>query len=240
MNEHPSSPDAFRTTRWTLVREAHGESAEARAALSELCTAYYAPVQAYIARTSRDLGDVGDLAGGFFARILAGSLLGGAARERGRFRAYLLGAVKHFLADTRDRLATAKRGGQAQHVALDAGTDTSGGVNVVAESPAPDTWFDRQWGIAVLDQALTTLAAEHEAQGKGAHFRLLKPWLTGGADTTQAEAAASLDITEGAFKVAVHRLRHRFRELVKAHIAQTVSTEEELRDEIRYLIEVVS
>jgi DNA-directed RNA polymerase specialized sigma24 family protein len=233
--------DAFHTTRWTLVREAHGASPEARAALSELCAAYYTPIHGYIAHTARDLGDPRDLAQDFFARLLAGSVLGGAARERGRFRAYLLGAVKHFLADTRDRLSAAKRGGLAEHVALGPGTDTSPGLDIAAPGqPAPDTWFDRQWGIAILDQALTTLAVEHEQQGKAAHFAVLKPWLTGSADTTQAEAAVLIEMTEGAFKVAIHRLRHRFRELVKAHIAQTVSTEEELRDELRYLIEVVS
>src|SRR6187397_3718971 len=110
-----SSSDHFLTTRWTQVLAAQGASTQAGTALADLCAAYYAPVHAYISRTAHDLGDARDLTQDFFARLLAGGVVAGAARERGRFRAYLLGAVKHFLADTRDRLHAAKRGAQHQH-----------------------------------------------------------------------------------------------------------------------------
>lgn len=237
-----SPGDHFLTTRWTQVLAAQGANTQAGAALSDLCAAYYAPVHAYIARTAHDLGDPRDLTHEFFSRVLAGAMLGGADRERGRFRAYLLGAVKHFLADTRDRLHAAKRGAQHEHVPLVAGTDTSPGLEIsTPAAPPPDAWFDRQWGVAVLDRALSSLAAEHEREGKAAHFTALKPWLTGDAPLLdQATAAAQIGMSEGALKVAIHRLRLRFRQIVKAHIGETVSSEEELRDELRYLIEVAS
>ncbi|MEP6670169.1 MAG: sigma-70 family RNA polymerase sigma factor [Chthoniobacter sp.] len=234
--------DIFATTRWTQVVAAQGASTQAGTALAELCAAYYAPVHSYIARTAQDLGDARDLTQEFFARLLAGRVIAGAEREKGRFRAYLLGAVKHYLADTRDRRRAAKRGAQHDHVPLVSGTDTSPGHEcAVPESPAPDAFFDRQWGLAVLDLALTALAAEHDRQGKAGQFQLLKPWLTGdAAGASQAEVAAQLGLSDGAVKVAIHRLRKRFRDLVKAEIAHTVSTEEEAREELRYFIEVVS
>ena len=234
--------DRFHTTRWTQVRVAQGESAEAGTALADLCAAYYAPVHAYITHTARDLGEARDLTQEFFARLLAGRGLGGAGREKGRFRSYLLGAVKHFLADTRDHHRAAKRGAQHEHVVLEPATDTSPGVEIPApEAAPPDAWFDRQWGIAVLDRALSALAEEHARGGNAAQFHLLKPWLTGdAAGVSQAGAAARLGLSEGAVKVAIHRLRRRFRDSVKAEIAETVATEEEVREELRYLIEVVS
>lgn len=238
-----SSPsDSFLTTRWTQVLAAQGDSTRAGSALADLCAAYYAPVHAYISRTAHDLGDARDLTQEFFARLLAGRVITGADRERGRFRAYLLGAVKHFLADTRDRLRAIRRGAQHEHVPLGSGTGTSPAVDVAGpESRSPDAAFDRQWGLAVLDLALKALAAEHARQGKSEHFEQLKPWLTGDAcGVSQAETAARLGQSEGAVKVAIHRLRKRFRDLVKAEIAQTVAGEEEAREELRYLIEVVS
>jgi RNA polymerase sigma-70 factor (ECF subfamily) len=224
------------------VLAAQGASTHAGTALADLCAAYYAPVQSYIARTAHDLGDARDLTQEFFARLLAGSVIAGAEREKGRFRAYLLGAVKHHLADTRDRLRATKRGATHEHVPLVSNTDTSPGHECPApETQTPDAFFDRQWGLAVLDLALAALAAEHERQGKAEQFQLLKPWLTGDvAGVSQADAAAQLGLREGAVKVAIHRLRKRFRDLVKAEIAQTVSTEQEAREELRYLIEVVS
>lgn len=238
----PSPSDNFLTTRWTQVLAAQGGSTQAGTALADLCAAYYAPVHAYISRTAFDLGDARDLTQDFFARLLAGRVITGVERERGRFRSYLLGAVKHFLADARDRRHAAKRGGQHEHVPLGPGTDTSPAIDIAEpESRTPDAAFDRQWGLAVLDLALKALAAEHAQQGRSDQFEQLKPWLTGDAcGITQAEAASHLSMTEGALKVAIHRLRKRFRDLVKAEIAQTVAGEEEARDELRYLIEVVS
>jgi RNA polymerase sigma-70 factor (ECF subfamily) len=232
----------FHTTRWTQVLVAQGDSTRAGTALSDLCAAYYAPVHSYIARTVHDLGDARDLTQELFSRLLAGGVIGGAEREKGRFRAYLLGAVKHFLSDARDRHRAAKRGAQHEHVSISSATDTSPALELPTKyAHPPDVWFDRQWGMAVLDLALQSLAVEHERQGKLDQFQVLKPWLTGdNAAISQANAADRLGQTEGAVKVAIHRLRKRFRDLVKAEIAETVSTEQEAREELRYLIEVVS
>lgn len=237
-----SPGDPFLTTRWTQVMAAQGASTQASTALADLCATYYVPVHTYIHRTAHDLGDARDLTQEFFARLLAGRVLAGAEREKGRFRGYLLGAVKHHLADTRDRLRAQKRGARHEHVPLVSGTDTSPGVELpCSEAQTPDVWFDRQWGLTVLDLALATLATEHEQQGKADHFHLLKPWLTGDAGgMSQTEAATQLELSEGAIKVAIHRLRKRFRDLVKREIAQTVSSDQEAREELRYLIEVVS
>jgi len=235
-----SQSEAFHTTRWTLICEAQGDSPEGQQALADLCAAYYAPVHAYITRTAHDLGDPRDLTQDFFARLLAGSSICGAMPRRGKFRAYLLGAVKHFLSDVRDRLAAGKRGSAHVHTPLDELSEVSLGA-LPAEAPASDAWFDRQWGRAVLDQALGSVAREHELNGKAREFEILKQWLVGELPTACREAAAQqLGLTQGAFKAAIHRLRVRFRDHLKAQVQHTVSTNEEFREELRYLIEVIS
>ena len=233
-----SDAAAFHTTRWTLVRSARGASPEARAALSELCAAYYAPVVAFLRREGRDDDAARELAHGFFARVLADDALGEAERGRGRFRSYLLGAVKHFLANARRDAAREKRGGSAEHIALGAGTDTSPGVEVAAaDALAPDADFDRAWALAVVERALVLLQSESTSAGQAAQFATLQPWLTpAGAPAAQAEVATALGLSEGAVKVAIHRLRRRFREIVRAEVAQTLHDAADLDDEMRHLI----
>lgn len=242
MGASMSGGDLFATTRWTEVLAAQDASTEAGGARANLCAAYYAPVHAYIARTAQDLGDPRDLSHEFFVSLLSGAKLAGGDREMGRFRAYLLGAVKHFLADTRDQRRALKRGAGREHVPLGVGAGASPGIDIPdAERDAPDAWFDRQWSLAILDRALAALAAAHAEQGRAEHFQLLKPWLTGdAAGLSQAEAATRLALSDSAVKVAIHRLRKRFRDLVKAEIALTATTDEEAREELCYLIDVVS
>ena len=240
MTTEASSPGSggFGTTQWTRVLAARTESPAARAALSDLCAAYYPPVHAYIARTTRDLGDARDLTHSFFERLLGGSMLAGVQPDHGRFRSYLLGAVKHFLADTRDRQTAAKRGTHHEHVPVGNGTDTQPGHD--PPDPLglpPDAWFDRQWALTVVSRALDSLAAEHAAAGRADQFAALAPWLTGDRpELSQAETAAHLGLTEGALKVALHRLRRRFREHVKHEIALTLSHPGEAEDELRSLL----
>ena len=234
-----SGPAAgFGTTQWTQVLAARTESPAARAALSDLCAAYYAPVHGYITRTTHDLGEARDLTHAFFEKLLNGAMLGGVQPDRGRFRSYLLGAVKHFLADTRDRHRAAKRGAQHEHVPVDAGTDTQVGFEPADhQTLPPDAWFDRQWALTVVDRALNTLASEHAAAGKADHFTALKPWLTGDRpELSQAETAARLGVSEGALKVALHRLRHRFRDQVKSEIAATLAHPGDAADELQSLL----
>lgn len=230
------SPTAFRTTRWTQVLASRGESAEARAALSELCAAYYQPVFHFLQREGRNEDAARELTHEFFARVLGHQSLAGADPQRGRFRSYLLGAVKHFVADLRGRERTAKRGGGAEHEPLHAGTDTSPGVDV-PDTTTADAGFDREWAMTLLARALTALAREQASAGKARDFEVLKPWLTGeSVAQSQADAARELGMTEGAVKVAIHRLRRRFRELVKAEIAQTVGDPAMVQEELQSLL----
>ncbi len=229
----PLERTAFVTTRWTRIQQARGDSPDARAALSDLCAAYYAPVLALILHETRNADSARDLAHEFFARLLARPGLGAVDRERGRFRSYVLGAVKHFLADARDYDRRAKRGGGQTHESLESET----GTPIIADpkSLAPDREFDRKWALAVLDHALTALAAEH--QDDATHFETLKPWLTGDSQhLRQADAASRLGISEAAVKVAIHRLRRRFRDLVKGEIAQTLSDPAQVREELDCLM----
>ena len=238
------SPAAFVTTQWTRVLEARGHSPEAQAALSDLCAAYYAPVFAFIRHNAPDPEAARDLTQEFFVRLLSCQSLGAADPERGRFRSFLLGAVKHFLADQYDRSRAAKRGSGQESIRLDAGSagDTTMALQIPdPAAPVPDAYFDRQWALTILDRALAALADEHAAAGKAAQFETLKPWLTGGTEqSSQADAARRLDVNEGAVKVAIHRLRKRFRELVKAEIAQTVGGGADVQAELNYLLEVLS
>jgi len=237
-------PAGFAPTRWTLVLQARGESPAAQAALSELCESYYAPVLAFIRHAVRDEEAARDLTQGFFASLLTRHGLDTVEPGRGRFRSFLLGAVKHFLADQRDHAQAAKRGGGQTPISIEAGTgtDTTAQLQIPDPAgPAPDTVFDRQWGLTLVAHALDLLAAEFAEAGKREHFETLKPWLLGDMDSlSQAAAASRLGMTEGAAKVAIHRLRKRFRELVKAEIAQTVGDSNQVQDELRYLLEVLS
>jgi len=228
-----SHSPTFHTTRWTLVQQSRGDDMPSRQALSDLCAAYYEPVVAFISRSGFDESRARDLAHGFFARLLASLQVLKPERERGRFRSYLLGSVKHFVADALDQERAQKRGGNVELVHLtqaDADLPLDGALT-------PDRAFDRQWALTVLNRVLQQLSAELARKGKEAHFTLLKPWLMGDDGTlTQAETAARLGINEGAVKVAIHRLRKRFRELLSAEIAQTVGSDVEARDELGHLL----
>lgn len=230
---------SFHDTRWTLVSRSRGSDTQAKAALSELCEAYYAPVVAFLRRDGRDEDTARELAHDFFAKLLAGDAIKGADPLRGRFRSYLLSALKRFAADQRDHDQAAKRGGGQIHAVIENEDSSTGAGLQIADASveAPDAAFDRQWALTLLARALATLEAELRDSGKGHHFDTLKSWLTADADATpQAEAAAKLGISEDAVKVAIHRLRKRFRDAVKAEIAQTVSDLGNVRDELEALM----
>ncbi len=232
------SDAAFHTTRWTLVVSARGAGPEAAVALSDLCAAYYAPVVAFLRREGRNEDAARELAHAFFAAVLAGGV-GTPEPGRGRFRSYLLGALKHFLSKHRAAAGAEKRGGGAEHVPLVGEADTAPGLPMPATpEPAPELLFDREWAFTVIARALAALEAEHS--GKAEQFAALKPWLDGGADRAQADAARALGISETAVKVAIHRLRVRFREILRAEVAATVHDPAETADELRHLIAIVS
>lgn len=238
----PDSTNAFVTTRWTRVVAAQGDSAEARQALSDLCAAYYAPVVAFLRHENRTEDAARELAHEFFARVLERSAFDHAHPQRGRFRSYLLGALKHFLANRRAHERRDKRGAGAAHEPITGETDTSPGV-IVADPAAqcPDTAFDRAWALRVLERVFIVMQEEADAAGSRQEYETLKPWLTGEeAGRSPSDAARKLSMNEGALRVAIHRLRRRFRELVKAEIAQTVNDPHDVADELRHLIAALS
>ena len=236
------TPGIFVTTQWTQVLATRGDSPEARQALSDLCAAYYTPVFVLIRRVTPSEEAARDLTQEFFARLLSRAGLGQVDPERGRFRFFLLGAVKHFLADVHDEQCRLKRGGGRVPISLDAGTDSSPDMEIAdASLPSPELEFDREWAITLLARALERLGREQAGAGKGEHFPALKPWLTGDKqDASQADLAARLGMSEGALRVTLHRLRKRFRELVKEEIAGTVGDAAHVREEMGYLLEVLS
>ena len=230
----------FATTQWTQILLSQGESAQARVALNQLCTSYYAPVQTFI-RCSLQRGEsADDLTQEFFTRILTGRAFANVDPDRGRFRSYLLGAVKHFLSDKRDRERTIKRGGCASHISLDAVADTSGIDVADPNAPSPEAAFEKQWALTLLDRALDQLRTEMTAAAKAPQFEILKPWLTGNIAESQAAVARSLGMNENAVKVAIHRLRRRFKDLVTLEIARTVTDPSDQVTELADLIKALS
>lgn len=234
------STGGFGPTRWTLVRRAGVDSAEGRAALSDLCEAYWAPVFRFLCRDGRDEDTARELAQEFFARLLERGGLQGADPARGRFRTFLLGAVKHFLAARRARDRAWKRGGGVETLPLEeSGQEWEAGEPCTM--PEDDAFFDREWALRVMDRGLRALESEWTCEGRAAQFTVLKPWLVGAAAApAHAEAARALGTSEGAVKVAVHRLRRRFGDLIRAEIRATVEDGEPVEAELAYLIEVLS
>ena len=231
-----SSPADFRTTRWTQVSRAKAESPEGRRALTELCDAYYEPVVAFLRCEMRDTEAARDLAHDFFASVLEGGAIARADQDRGRFRSYLLGAVKHFFSHHREASRRLKRGGGVENTSLN---DTGAGearsladVSVLS----PDAAFDRQWALTVLARALEALRLECVAGGRAEFFEGVKPWLTGeAAHGDQSALAASCGMNANALKVAVHRLKRRFREVLKAEVAGTLEDLDAVESEMRAL-----
>ena len=221
-------------------------SPEAKRVLRELCETYYAPVELFV-RRYRGGDDARDLTHEFIAKLLEGNSLVHLDRTRGRFRSYLLGAVKHFLADVQDVQRAARRGGDRDRQSLDQPTGPIAAVPSHLVSIADphgfpaDAFFDRHWAVAIVDQAIETLRQEAVAAGVQVRFDILKRWLVAPADQdTTIAAAHSLNITEEALRVAVHRLRKRFREAVKSRIADTVSDPADITDELSYLISALA
>ena len=231
---------SFHPTRWTLVLRAAGDGTEAGQALSDLCAAYYAPVVAFLRRWGRDEDSARDLAHAFFAGLLADGV-GAPDPARGRFRSYLLGALKHFVSKQKQAALAQKRGAGAEHVSLVAENDTSPGTPEPADPNEEDhaATFDREWAFTLIARALAAL--EKENASRPAQFAALRPWLDGHADgASQTLAARELGMNETALRVALHRLRTRFRELIRAEVAATVRDPGDLPDELRHLVEIAS
>jgi len=223
--------DHFPLPHWTTILAAKelGDSSQAREAMRFLCETYYRPVFRFINRYVPRPLDAEDLTHDFFLRVLEGKEFRSLVREKGRFRSYLLGAVKFFLADFRTKNAAQKRGGVLQQIPLD--------FDVADVRESVDAQFDRDWAELLVDRAVASLKEEYRQKGKEADFHTLKPWLTGEANrqTDRVEAIQTLDVSPEYFKVLVSRLRKKFREQLRKQIAQTVASEAEIDEELKEL-----
>jgi RNA polymerase sigma factor (sigma-70 family) len=226
----------FETTQWSIVLAAgRGGGGGSRDALAALCESYSYPVYAYVRRCGHGADEAEDLTQAFFAALIEKRFLSAADPERGRFRSFLLAAVAHFLANERDREAALKRGGGRVVVSLDAGDAEWRYGREPSHEETPERVFERRWALTLLDRTLARLRAESERAGHGARFERLKGFLTGEGGGGYAEAAAGLGLSEGAAKVAVHRLRRRYRELLRDEIARTLADPAAVDDELREL-----
>jgi DNA-directed RNA polymerase specialized sigma24 family protein len=225
----------FATTHWSVVLQARGAS-ETTEALNNLCRAYWYPLFVFIRQSGHNEESAKDLAQGFFEQLLAKNYLAQVDREKGKFRSFLLASVKHYLANQRDRANTLKRGGDYTFVPWDAATFDDQVLLVTLPDLSAENRYDRQWALTLLDQVLTRLRAECAAAGKTELFEALWVYLSGEKSTASyAEVAARLKMTAGSVQVAVHRLRRRYGELLRAEISHTVSRPEEIDEEIRQL-----
>ncbi|HLP78868.1 MAG TPA: sigma-70 family RNA polymerase sigma factor [Candidatus Paceibacterota bacterium] len=237
--ESSVSPPAggFALTHWTVVFAAgRPDSPDAREALEKLCSAYWPPIYAFVRRQGYNPHDAQDLTQAFFARLLEKNSFADADRAKGRFRSFLLGALKHFLANEWDKANAQKRGGGKVLIPIDTSTaETSCGFEP-ADKATAEKVFERRWALTLLDQVLRRLRQEYIAAGREPLFEQLKQTLTEASRTVPyVEIASRLGTTEGAIKVAVHRLRQRYRELLRAEIASTVGSATEVEDELRSL-----
>jgi len=236
-----SPPSLFATTRWSVVMAARDKaSPESEEALQTLCKGYWHPLYAFVRRLGNSPHDAQDLTQEFFARLLQKDWLGAVERERGRFRTFLIMAVKRFLANEWDKNRAARRGGGQMPVPLDTEFAEERYLADPGAALSADHLYERRWALTLLDQAMTRLRAEYESDGRGGDFVRLKEYLTAERGAIPyAEIAQQIGASEGAARVAVHRLRKRFREVFRATVADTVSSAEDVDAEVRYVIKVL-
>jgi DNA-directed RNA polymerase specialized sigma24 family protein len=229
--------EIFATTRWTVVLAAGGGSApQAKVALEELCRTYWYPLYAYVRRQGQTRENAEDLTQAFFARFLEKNYLEGLSSNKGKFRAFLLAALKHFLANEWDRARRQKRGSGVLPLSLD-WQDAEMRYQIdPADNLSPDKLFDRAWAVTLLEKVIVRLREENVSEGKIKLFEQLKPFLMAGTGAIPyGDAAVALGLSEGAVRVAVHRLRRRYRELLREEIAQTLSEPAQAEEEIQAL-----
>jgi RNA polymerase sigma factor (sigma-70 family) len=231
----------FSTTHWSVVLSAKQQtSAEADAALERLCRTYWWPLYAFVRRRGYETHDAQDLTQEFFARLLSKDFLRAVDRSKGKFRSFLLGALEHFLAKEWRRANAQKRGGKFTFISTDAESAEQQYLQVPAANLSPEQLFDQQWATTLFSETLSRLRAEFTADGKETQFEAIKIFLTGEKQAeSYTELAAKLGTTEAALKMAVSRMRHRYRELLREEIANTVNNPEEIEGELRALFAAV-
>jgi RNA polymerase sigma factor (sigma-70 family) len=225
----------FPTTSWSMVVAAGAKpSVDSREALSELCQAYWKPVYEFVVYQGHPEEDARDLTQEFFARLIDKNYAGQADRERGRFRSFLLAAVTHFLASQARGARAKKRGGGHKPVSLDAGTENGTPLQIARDDLTPEKIFERRWALSVIEHALAGLHGI-------THFEQLKQFIAGGAEPslTYSAVAVELGMSVGAVKTAVHRLRKRFGQLLRAEVGRTVESDSRIEEELRYLLAAI-
>src|SRR5213594_669653 len=241
-DQHSSVPTRpadgyFATTHWSVIVNARAaDSSVARQALEKLCQTYWYPLYAFVRRQGHGPHDAQDLTQEFFARLLEKNYLDDVRRERGKFRSFLLASMKHFLANEWDRARAQKRGGTPAHIPIDTqSAETRYGLEP-GHDQTPEKLFERRWALTLLDNVLSRLREEFVTAGKAEQFDQLKVALTADKRAVPyTELGTRLGMREGAVKVAVHRLRARYREVLRAEIAHTVSSAADVEEEIRHL-----
>ena len=229
----------FATTHWSQVIAASGVSPTADGALAELCEDYWFPVYAFVRRSGHSVDEASDLTQAFFTRVLEKHYLKDARPERGRFRSFLLASVRHFLSNERDWRMTLRRGGRQLHVPLDFGTGEHRYQLEPADAVTPELVYERRWTLAVLGKAMARLSSKYEQTGRQDLFASLTPHLIGDEPESYRDLADALDVSEGSLRVAVHRLRKEYKATLRETIAETVERDEDVDDELRYLLTVV-
>jgi RNA polymerase sigma factor (sigma-70 family) len=231
---------AFTTTHWSVVLEAQGPSPAAQAALEKLCRTYWRPIYGFVRRQGTGPEEAEDLTQGFFALLLERRDLDAVRKEKGRLRSYLLTSLKNFLTNERNRALAIKRGEGQRLIPLDDLRERERAGFEPADTLTAEQIYERRWALALLDQVLTRLDEEYRAAGNVILFERLKALLTDEPDRpSQAQIAGELGMTENAVKQALHRLRERYRQLLRDEIAHTVLAPGDIEDELRHLIGVL-
>jgi RNA polymerase sigma factor (sigma-70 family) len=232
----------FVTTHWSVVlTAARNDTSRAQAALEHLCRIYWYPIYYFVRRQGYSTHDAQDLTQEFFARVLEKNWIADADQSRGLFRSFLLLMLKRFLAVEWRKAHAQKRGGDCHVLPLPLDTADTRYAGEPADTYSPEQAFERQWALTLLDTVLRNVREDYEKDGNGRLFEILKPTLTGSRDAQPYAALASaLKMSEGAVRVAVHRLRERYREKLKAEVAHTVASAAEVNDELRHLFRVLA
>ncbi|WP_339747629.1 sigma factor [uncultured Rubinisphaera sp.] len=234
----PKPVNQFHTTRWSIViGVGQLDSQKAKIALADLCQLYWLPLYSYLRRTGSNPADAEDIVQSFIAMLLERRDLESLSPEKGRFRSFLLASLKHYLSNLRDQQRTLKRGGSYRTISIEIEADERRLLCEPIEKETPESCFQRQWALMILDRVKSGLRTEFAAKGREEQFLKLEIYLTSDRNIPgYAEVATELGMTEAAIKMAVSRMRKRFREILREEIAQTVSSEEEIDDEIHCLI----
>jgi RNA polymerase sigma-70 factor (ECF subfamily) len=235
----------FATTSWSVVAIASGDApdtAAQREALARLCAAYWFPLYAFIRWQGHSQNNAEDLVQGFFARLIEKNDLADADPARGRFRTFLLASLRHYMANEHDRQQALKRGGGVRIVSIDVPAAEARLGNAPSQRKTPEREFGRQWALSVLEHALSDLRVEYEGRGRRELFEVLSPLLAGSADEepSHAEAAQRANLSPGAVKVALHRLRSRYRNAIRRLVQETCADDDEVEAELRHLLDALS